>query len=289
MISDLEVFSHTPSRVGESPVWDADRMRLLWADIPTGQIRAKGVDGGEETVWQLPEPVGSFGLTSDGRLVVGLASGVALFDTATGRLDRLAEPEPEQAEHLPSNRLNDGKVGPDGAFWIGSMHKVGSGGAALWRVTADGRAEKKVSGLTTSNGLAFSADGRTMFHADSGQCWLDRWEFDPATGHIGKRTRIAEPDDSVGRSDGAAADVNGRYWSAGVRAGRLNLFEADGKLVGSADVPVRRPTMPCFGGHDMKTLFFTSIRRPGDAGPDCGKVFRCRTDVAGVPVSRFRV
>lgn len=286
MPREISAFSQTPCRVGESPVWDAERHRLLWADIMNGRIYAKDEAGGRETIWQVPAPMGSFGLAADGRLVVGLASGVHLLDLQTEALESLVEVEENDPVHRSERRLNDGKVGPDGAFWVGSMHKDGPT-AALWRVTADGRADRKVGDLGTSNGLAFSADGRTMFHSDSRQCWIDRWDLDPETGAISGRVRIAEPGEADGRPDGGATDMEGRYWSAGGSAGRLNCFDRNGRLLKSIPVPPKAPTMPCFGGEDMRTLFFTSLRRPETCGPDCGGVFMLRVEVPGVPVHRF--
>ena len=132
---------------------------------------------------------------------------------------------------------------------------------SLYRVDGSGRVEKKVEGLITSNGLAWSADGRSMFHTDSSGAWIDRWRFDPATGEIGERTRIvADIANADGRPDGGATDVEGCYWSAGISAARLNRYDADGRLVAHYPVPVAAPTMPCFGGPDMKTLFVTSLR-----------------------------
>lgn len=286
MTYEIETIAALHCQCGESAVWDAEANRFLWTDIPAGIIYSYDPASRERENWQLPEPVGAFGLADDGRLVVGMVSGVYLYDRASGKLDLLVDPEPEQAPHRPGHRLNDGKVGPDGAFWIGSMHTA-SPTAALYRVTGDGRAERKVDGLNTSNGLAFSADGRTLFHSDSRQQWIDRHDLDPATGAITNRTRIATPGDEDGRPDGGATDVEGAYWSAGVSAGVLNRYDRDGRLLSSIPVPPRSPTMPCFGGEDMKTLYFTSLRRP-DAGPDCGNVFAMRVDVAGVPVGRFR-
>lgn len=275
-------FSRTPCRLGESPVWDAERQRLLWADLRHGHIYAKSEGDAAETCWTLPAPMGSFGLADDGRLVVALATGVWLFDTVTRTLDPVAELEPAH----PERRLNDGKVGPDGAYWVGSLHKDGPT-AALWRVTGDGRAERKVDGLDTSNGLALSADGRTMLHSDSKQCWIDRWDLDPATGALSNRTRIATPGEGDGRPDGGATDMAGNYWSAGGSAGRLNCFDRDGRLIRTIATPQRVPTMPCFGGPDMRTLYVTSLRRPETAGPDCGAVFSLRVEVPGTPVARF--
>jgi sugar lactone lactonase YvrE len=58
-------------------------------------------------------------------------------------------------------------------------------------------------------------------------------------------------------------------------------------------MPMPNPTMPCFGGVDMKTLYVTSHMEnyPADKRaefPDAGKLVMLRVDVAGVPVNRFR-
>ncbi|WGF90456.1 SMP-30/gluconolactonase/LRE family protein [Marinivivus vitaminiproducens] len=272
---------------GESPVWEAERNALWWADIPAGTIYRLDVGTNEVRDWTLPEPVGSFGLYAEGgALVVGLRSGVYRFEPESGALDKLVDPEPGK----PDNRLNDGKVGPDGAFWVGSMREVKYDGpptGALYRVTADGRCETKVDPVITSNGLAFSADGRTLFHTDSAGQWIDRYDLDPASGAIGNKARIATPGDADGRPDGGACDVEGCYWSCGVSAGVINRYDRDGKLLQKIPVPCDAPTMPCFAGPDMKTLYFTSLKRDTSTNPNDGGLFVMQVDVAGAPIGRF--
>ena len=118
--------------------------RLLFCDINGKRINALSVDTGERESWDFPEVVGSFGLCRSGRLVVAQRHHVVLFDPKTGALTDLTA----KIEEPPTNRLNDGKVGPDGAFWVGSMdensprQKI----AALYRVTADGRITKQEDG-----------------------------------------------------------------------------------------------------------------------------------------------
>ena len=213
---------------------------------------------------------------------------VGLFDPDCDALAELAVIEPDR----PRTRLNDGKVGPDGAFWVGTMDDSGSPReplGTLYRVHPSGTVEPKVSGLRVSNGLAFAADGRTMFHADTGGPWIDRWDFDPATGAIANRTRIV----TTGRPDGAATDEEGGYWSADVGAARLNRYNRAGDLIAAYDVPVAAPTMPCFGGRDLRTLFVTSLRtgRPAsllDRYPLTGITLAAPSPVAGAPVGLFR-
>lgn len=271
--------------VGESPVWDAHGERLFWCDIPLGVIHALHLESGKRQSWFLGEPVGSFGLAQGRRLVVGLRNDVVLFDPETGARERVAHiPHPK-----PGMRLNDGKVGPDGAFWIGSMD-MGSEGppaGALHRVAPDGSVRTVLEGLVISNGLAWNADATRLYHSDSrGTMWLDCWDFDRATGTPSNRRRLRDHDEATGRCDGGACDRDGVYWSAGPSRGRINRFASDGTLLGWIDMPLAHPTMPCFGGPDLKTVFVTSLdSKTQSAGRDGIVAF----DVAvpGVPIARF--
>jgi sugar lactone lactonase YvrE len=291
MSPQIECLVEERMQIGESPVWDAAEQRLYWCDIPGKAIQALELRSGARRRWRFESEVGSLGLTESGKLVVALRDSVILFAPESGDRRELARIEPD----LPHTRTNDGKVGPDGAFWVGTMDErpdrqpIG----ALYRVTAAGTVERKIEGLKVSNGIAWSADGRTMFHADSRGPWLDRWRFDPATGEIGGRTRIAEPDEAMGRPDGGATDLEGCYWSAGVSAGCLNRYTADGALVATIKLPLNAPTMPCFGGEDMRTLFVTSLSlnmtaEALAATPLAGTLLKLRVDVPGTPVGRFR-
>ncbi|MCX5493394.1 SMP-30/gluconolactonase/LRE family protein [Kaistia dalseonensis] len=278
-------------QLAESPVYDDRSHRLVFCDIVDNAVHAVDLATGEDRVWRFPSLVASLGLAESGKIVVALKDSVILFDPETGTSKTLASVEADK----PSTRLNDGKVGPDGAFWVGTINEAADRApiGGLYRVDAAGHVELKVDGIKCSNGLAFTADGRTMFHTDTRGPWIDRWDFDPATGAISGRTRIATPDDATGRPDGGAADVEGYYWSSGVSAARLNRYAPDGTLVESYPVPAAAPTMPAFGGPDMKTLFVTSLRQGRSAEqlaqyPLSGSVFIGAAPVAGVKVSRFR-
>jgi sugar lactone lactonase YvrE len=280
--------------LGESPVYDDRRDALWFCDILKGAIHRVSLADNSMKSWTLVAPVGSFGLAESGRLVVALRHAVVLFDPETGHQERIAEIEADLGN---DTRLNDGKVGPDGCFWVGSMDDRGKAAyeplGSLYRVCADGKVEKKVDGLKISNGLAFSADGRWLFHSDTRGVWIDRWSLDPVSGALSNRQRIAEPSEVDGRPDGAAMDAEGFYWSAGISGQRLNRYAADGRLAGSIPVPVGAPTMPCFGGKGLRTLYVTSLRAGRTADllaryPLTGAVLVGASPVAGVPVARFR-
>jgi sugar lactone lactonase YvrE len=288
---EFQLLNDVRCTLGEGPVFDARRNALWFCDIVGKTLHFAALDTGEARAWSFPSEVCSLGVAESGRLVMALRETVGLFDPDREDFAEIARIEAGR----PETRLNDGKVGSDGAFWVGTMddrpdrQPIG----ALYRVTADGTVEKKVEGLSVSNGLAFSPDGRTMFHTDTRGPWIDRWDIDPVTGAIGNRTRIATLDDATGRPDGGATDAEGCYWSAGISAQVLNRFDRDGKLLASYPVPVAAPTMPCFGGADMRDLFVTNLTdgRPADLlarYPHSGLTLRGRSAVPGAPVGLFR-
>ncbi len=273
--------------VAESPVWDDANRRLLFCDIQGGRINTLAVDTGARDSHELGENVGSFGLCCSGKWVVALRHRVVLYDPRARRIEPLTVPISEP----PTNRLNDGKIGPDGAFWVGSMDEnsprqpIG----ALYRVTADGRMERKAERCACSNGLAWSPDGRVMYHSDSTPGIIEAWDFDPATGGMSNHRPIATLSSEEGRPDGAAVDVDGNYWSAGPSAGCINKFSPAGKLLERFPFPVPGPTMPCFAdGY----VYVTSLREGKAADvlaqfPTLGGLFRAEARVGGVPVAAF--
>ncbi len=271
--------------VGESPVWDAAAGRLWWVDIRAPALHRTDPATGATETWPMPSAIGSLALCRSGVVLVALRTGLHRFDPRDRALDLVAAPEADR----PMNRLNDGKASPEGRFLVGSMDDRAEkqATAALWRLDPGARGCVRLcDGLTVSNGLAWSPDGRTLWHSDSRASVIWTWAYDPATGAVRDRREVARPTEAEGRPDGAAMDAEGGYWSAGVSAGRLNRWLPDGTLDRVVEVPVRHPTMPCFGGEGLRTLFVTSLRRE-EAGPTCGRVVVLDVGVAGVPVGHF--
>src|SRR4051794_20395546 len=277
--------------LGECPVWSAEEQALYWVDILAPALHRLEPATGATRRWTMSASIGSFGLRERGGAVVALRNGFHLFDFDTGRLTFLNDPEADR----PGNRFNDGKVSPDGRFWAGTMdeEQLSRPIAALYRLDPDHSLHRVVDDLIVSNGLGWTADGRTMFHSDSKGQVIWAYDYDTGSGTPSNRRVLARPTEEVGRPDGAAVDEQGYYWSAGISAGVLNRWTPDGRLDRSIPLPCSNPTAPCFGGADLRTVFVTSLRHdlPAEvlaAKPLSGGIFAVRVDVPGVPISRFR-
>ena len=275
-------------KLAECPTWDERTGRLYWADIQGRSIHSMDWASREITTHTFENEVGSFGLCEDGRLIVCVWDQIILFDPSTSAREPLAEVEAD----VPQTRLNDGKVGPDGAFWVGTMDTSSPREpiAGLYRVDGNGEVDRIRNELQVSNGLAWSGDGLWMYHSDSSPGWIEAYNFDPATGTLGAKMLFAQQTNETGRPDGGTVDVDGCYWSAGVSAGVLNCFAPDGSIKHAIKVPAPKPTMPCFCGPDLDQLVLTSLQ-PGGEAPDSlsGSLFLIEGHgTKGLPGYRFK-
>jgi sugar lactone lactonase YvrE len=269
---------------GESPVWVPDRGILIFVDIPARRLYNFDPKSRQLDVLNVEEDIGCVAVSRDGGYVAGLRTGIWLLDE-TGSKRRMLADNPE--DHATS-RFNDGRVDPHGRFLAGTLDEPKkTGNAALYRCDSRGLA-KLSGGLMTSNGLAFSPDGRTLYHSDTPRFVVYRYDYDPDTGAAANRrdfVRLEPTATDRGRPDGAAVDSEGCYWSALYEGGRIHRYDPDGHLISAHVVPARCPTMPAFGGEDMRTLFVTTARdRNSNTG---GGLYSLHVQTPGIPNTLF--
>ncbi len=273
----------------ESPVWD-DRRELLWlADIAGRRILGYDPARGLTHDIVMPSEPGSLALAADGALVVALRERVARFDPERGDLVTLAV-----VDHDPATtRLNDGRADRQGRFWVGSIYEPRDRPLAkLYRLDKN-RLVPMVDGITLANGLAFDADGRGGFHADTPTRTIWKFNLDPETGAIADRREFTRFGPEA-RPDGAAIDSAGGYWIAAIDAGEVRRYTPDGRVERRILIPTPWPTMIAFAGKDLRIGFITSLRhrRPADRlalHPLSGSLFRFSTDMPGLPEARVKV
>jgi len=234
-----------------------------------------------------------------GGLLLAMRDGLWRFDPRSGARSLVAKPPYDPA----AQRFNDGKADAQGRFWIGTLDDAREPLAALYRFEAGSGLRRMVEGITVSNGLAFSPDGRTLYWADTKAHAVAAFDVDGGDGSLSRRRLwrqfplrdAAQPLSAYGgRPDGAAMDSEGGYWVAMFEGQRLLRLAPDGRTLAELALPVRCPTMPCFGGADLRTLYITTARdkRPADelaAQPLAGCVLQLRVDVPGLPAHLARL
>ena len=275
------------AELGECPQWSVEEQALYFVDIKGKALHRFEPVTGEHSTMLMPEEIACFGFRKGGGFIAAFRSGLWLLDASGNRLEKLADNPEDQR----SSRFNDGRVDLAGRFLAGTIDEPKDGGKAhLYRYDRRGL-NVLASGLLTSNGIAFSPDGRTLYHSDTPTFTVWRYAYDPATGEATDKTLFVRLDPTAvdqGRPDGAAVDAEGCYWTALFEGGRIQRYAPDGRLLAEYPVPARCPTMVAFGGPDLKTLFVTSARTGRSEEelatlPHSGSLFSMPVEALGRP------
>jgi sugar lactone lactonase YvrE len=285
-----------PMKTGECPVWHAVESALYWVDVPAFTVHRLHPASGKYSCWKMPTEPSAIAVDVDNNLVVATRAGFVYLNTSTGEMEDIA-PAPYDPTIM---RFNDGRVDPAGRFWVGTLYEPRDQPKAEMHVLDKGKLRQAWSGgMTNSNGLAWTPDGKTMFHADTTSHRIDVYDYDVASGRHshGRNLVVFEANKTTGtyggRPDGAAIDSEGNYWIAMYEGGRILKLSPTGELLQQIDLPLKCPTAVCFGGPDLRTLYVTSAcgGRPAEElaqYPHSGKVLAFRVDVAGLEMPEYR-
>ncbi|SFR92455.1 Sugar lactone lactonase YvrE [Mitsuaria sp. PDC51] len=293
----LEPASLTPALLGESPFWHPLEQCLYYVDIPGKALFRLDSGAATPTRWALNDEPGCVVPLVGGGLLIPQRNGLWRFDPATGEYLKLLDPPYDASKR----RFNDGKADAQGRLWVGTIDDARQPESALYCLR-EGVFVPMKDGITTSNGLGWSPDGRSMYWADTKAHEIYRMAFDAASGTPGEREVFArfaprgadQPLETYGgRPDGAAVDVEGGYWVAMMEGQQLLRLSPSGELLTRVELPVRCATMPTFGGADLRTIFVTTAREKRSeaelaAQPWAGCVLKMRVPVAGLPVQFAR-
>lgn len=281
-MNTLKVLSEKKLVVGESPLWDDKNNVLYTIDVRGKSIQKRDWVTGEESQIMLPQMVGSIALMEDGTLMASLEDGIY----QVGAEEELVCLHQKTA--VKGDQFNDGKVGPDGAFYVGTM--AANFGGAFYKLTPEGELLKLFDHVGCSNGLAWSSDEKTMYYCDSSTRKLEAFDFDKASGTLSNRRTICEVPDGKGEFDGMTIDARDHLW-VGVWGGSC-IYEVDPTvgIVGKVDLPVSLGTCCAFADPEFKTLVITSAAKERDPlkEPMAGFTFQMEMDVPGRPTFRFQ-
>lgn len=299
-----QLLSPTPQALGESPFWHPLEHMLYWVDIAGKQILRTNAFGNAVQTWAMPSEPGCIAPAKSGGFVLALRHGIFRARQWGGPLQPIATLDYDPA----TTRANDGKCDSEGRFWVGTVdetkaHRKAALYAIDCRASGPAIVQQMAGNALTANGLAWSPDGSTVYWADTPRHVVHAWDYEPhgntMTAHRTFLQFAAKPEgwsfDNAryqGRPDGAAVDALGNYYCAMYEGRLLCKFSSDGTLLAEMPTPAQCPTMPCFGGEDLKTLYLTSARHGrGDAElqayPSSGCVFYRQVEVPGLPVNFF--
>jgi len=268
----------------EGPTWLKDK-GLLFSDVIRGGVYLLNGSNEISTIVEHRRGIGGIAIHEENGLIVG-GKNIA-YKSFTG----------DKTTILLSNDVTEAAVGfndlttdSEGRVYVGSVaFKVFSDDEMipghLHVIDVDGSVRTISDGVMLTNGLGFSPDGRTLYHADARDAVVRHYEVSP-DGSVADWKPFVQTNN--GHPDGLAVAEDGSIWIAMAYGSRVDVFESNGALRESLPVPLPMVTSVCFGGSDLKDLYVVTGSRGGPSDT-CGTIFRTRVDVPGLPISEAKV
>lgn len=287
---NLDLVYETRAALGEGPVWDDRRHVLYWLDITNRIVHIFDPSTQVNRRISINQPAGCLAPTAGGDLLLGMEKGFGILNLESKAVRSLIDPE----GHLPSNRFNDGKCDRQGRFWAGTMSMEKTEGAgSLYCLFPDMTFRTMISGVTTSNGMAWTGDQTTYYYIDTPTLKVEAFDYNPETADISRRRTAVNIPSGQGKPDGMTIDEEDMLWIAHYGGGRVTRWEpATGKLIATLELPAPNVTSCTFGGLHLDELYITTARQGLTEEelakhPKSGSLFRAEVGVKGTPAPIF--
>jgi sugar lactone lactonase YvrE len=279
---EIEPTATVRSRWGEGPIWWENA--LYYVDVEGRRVHRYDPASGAERSWEVGQRVGTVVPRDSGGLVIAGDHGFFFLDEESGALTAIGDPETDK----PDNRFNDGKCAPDGRFFAGTISLAKkTGDARLYRLDRDLSIHEAFGPVTNSNGIAWTADGRTVYYIDTPR--REVFAFDYDDGHLRDLRTVIKTGHIDASPDGMAIDTDGHLWIAFCHGACVACFDpASGEELRRVDLPCLETTACAFGGPDLADLYVTTGVHAKVEEAHGGRLFVVRgLGVRGLPALSF--
>jgi sugar lactone lactonase YvrE len=228
------------------------------------------MDGTTEVVAALDGPPSGLGWLPDGRMLI-----VSMDDQRVLALDDGSIVEHADCSALAPHEINDMVVDARGHAFVSQFGYDHHGGersrpAPLLRVDPDGSVHAAADGLHMANGMAITADGKTLVVAESVKRRL--LGFDLAEDGTLANRRVWADLPEMDYPDGICIDAEDAVWVAGPASDRFTRVREGGEVTDVVEVPGRHAIACAIGGDDGHTLFCCTSPTVGE--PDASRAAR---------------
>ena len=262
---------------GEGPAWQATQDRLVWSDVPNRRLLGWYPDGRVEVLMDGTWFINGNAVEPDGTLI-HCEHGRRCISKG-GTYDRQPEPIVTHYQGKRINSPNDVAVAPDGTIWFtdptfglimpsqGALATPELQHRSLYRFHPHTGDLSRMADFEQPNGLAFTADGATLYVSDTSLSLGEAPGHEAGAKHeiiafdvgdcgkLSNRRFFCHTDHGV--PDGFAVDARGWVWTSA--ADGVHIWSADQRKLGFVPTPAIASNCT-FGGADGRRLFITATQ-----------------------------
>lgn len=280
--AEIECLWPLDADLGEGLAYEPATTRVWFVDIKTSRLFSFGLSDGSRKSWRLPAQVSALAIPTENwtsplvgdAILLGVGKNGYCWIVVRGEealIKGIADPE----ANMPGNRFNDGKLGPDGRFYAGTMDdSETSVTGAFYALDCHGEITRLDDCFAVTNGPAFSPDGRTLYENDSALRRTYAYDLSK-NGQVSAKRLFREFSQSDGHPDGMTTDRDGNLWIAMWDGHKIQKIDGNGNLAGFIKTPVQRPTNCVFVGDNELIFTSAAIGLPANSAKN-GGLFRVR-------------
>lgn len=235
-------------RFTECPRWHDGS--LYFSDMHDNKVYRLAQDGVPEAVARLDCNAGGLGFAPGGDLLVAAMGEGRVLRLREGKLDQHAD-----LSGMVRNGINDMIVSPEGRCYVGRyFHPDPPYDEPLFFIDEFGGIHETADRLDVANGIALTADGKSLIVAESAGCRLASFEIAPDGMPVNKRTFAQLPEGFY--PDGICGDSAGGIWVACTTGPGVIRVEEGGRITHRVTIGDGRFAYACaLGGAAGDTLF----------------------------------
>jgi D-xylonolactonase len=278
--SSTSVLVEDAGQAAQNLWWDDRDGSLWWTDIEGGAVYRLNLETRiPSAVYQGPA-VGAFLPQEDGSWLLFREKDVVVLD-----FDRHAPLRPLlENVRYDGDRFNEAIADANGRVFVGTLRHGRPNGAGVYRLDTSATLGKALGGTGCSSGMAWSADGDTLYWTCGTTRTICRCRYDARRGALSNRQVFHECLPDEGLPAGLALDAEGTLWSARREVGAILKIGENRRLMGQVTLPVKHVTSVAFGGADHRTVFVSGITEEGRS-----KIFTLQSSVAGAVLPRAKI
>lgn len=237
----------------ESPRWHRDR--LWFSDVYDFALKTVDLDGNVQVVAPVPGRPAGLGVLPDGNMLLATAVEARIYSVSqTGVMSTVAD-----LSARVTGLLNDMVVDPDGRAYVGDTGFHTTRGdpfrpGCTFLVTPGQEPEVVAEDVHLPNGCAITADGRTLYLAETAANRISRF----AIADDGRLSSRAIHVELPSAPDGLCLDAEGALWVALPHAGEFVRIDAGGAVVERLESAFPLALTCVLGGPDRRLLFLSS-------------------------------
>jgi sugar lactone lactonase YvrE len=287
----------------EGCTYDSRTDALYYIDIPTGSIftlpNASNVSKQDiiPKSFIVSKSIGVIGLTTDpSKLVCGVEEGISTIDLNNGEIEKIALYPNDNIVNGEQLRSNDGSIGPDGSFWVGTMSEnedksIGS----MWLLKdKNSNLQELWPECNIPNGINWDIQRNIMYWTDSFKKTIYKYNYDSENNQLDINSKTSFFINEENDPDGSCLDSEGNLYIAIWGENKVVRVTPNGDTDKEWIFPSKNVSCCTFGDKDLTTLYVTSASltnsdepNPNDLGAAVYKINLSDLGIKGVPKYQF--